>query len=236
MNSTSPHIGIALVDALVAPSSLFKQFQVNRHYGQYILLAILAFTMFSTYTFFSGMSDQHLLTEQLAQISDLTVSEREIAEGVMLKSLPYTGLFTGGLSVVLLAAQVLLLGLYVLLIARAAVTPFQWRYSDAVSLVSWCYLPVLVSYLGLSLLVFTSSTPDLPMALLNYASLNQIFLHGNIDDPIYNWAQSISIFNLWSIALLFSGFFHAFKLSMLKAMLLSTLPFALFYGVWLFFI
>ncbi|WP_298442021.1 YIP1 family protein [uncultured Ferrimonas sp.] len=232
MNSSAPSIGTAFINGLVAPSALFGEIKLLRRYGLYALMAVLLLSLFSNYTFFSNMSEQHLLSEQLAQVQGLSASEMEMAAEMMQKTLPYTGLIAGAISAASLLLQILLLSVYVMMVAKLTAANSQLRFSDYVNFSSWCYLPACASALGLTLLVFTSSTPDLPLSLQYYASFNQLFIHYSSDAPLHNLAQSFALFDLWIIALLITGFITSFKLSFGQAIVAGLLPYALIYGTW----
>jgi hypothetical protein len=230
--ASTSNLGMAFVDALVAPDALFKSYQHMSRHGHLVLMGILLATLFSHYFFFSNMSDEHLLAQQLAQVSDLTKSELVVVKDMMIKNLPYTGIFVGTMQAASILMQILLLSTFALLVARIRPQAFISSFKDTTALVSWCYIPAMVNALGLTLLTFTASTPDLPLSLASYASLNELVLHLHNNHPLYTWAQSLTIFDLWVVALLAVGFKNKLALTGVNASAVALLPVVIVYCVW----
>lgn len=232
MSTTTSNLGMAFVDAIVAPNSLFKTYQHISRYGHFVLLGVLLAAVLSQYFFFSNMSDEHLLSQQLAQVSDLTKSELVVVKDMMEKSLPYTGIFVGGMQAASVLLQILLISAFVLVVAKMRPQSTVSSFKDTTALVSWCYVPVIANAFGLILLAFSASSPDLPLSVASYGSLNELVLHLDNSHPLSEWAKSLTIFDLWVVALLTVGFKNKLALTGKNAFIMALAPFAIVYGVW----
>ncbi|MEA3588434.1 hypothetical protein J6I75_08720 [Pseudidiomarina sp. 1APP75-27a] len=231
-STSSTNFGLAFVDAVVAPTALFKSYQnMNRH-GHFLLLGILLVAFFSQYFFFSSMSDEHLLNQQLSHTSELNQSELAAVKELMKKNLPFTGIFVGAMQSAIILLQILLLSALALVVAKTKSKKSISNYREALALVSWCHIPIVVCALGLVLLTMTAASPDLPLSVVNYASLNELILHLDKTHDLQDWAKSLSIFDFWIIALLTVGFKIKLSLSTVSSFALAAIPFIAFYGVW----
>ncbi len=75
-----------VLDAFVAPSALFERFEYNQRQSSIVLVILFGLILASYYLFFAGMTDEWLLAQQLGQVGDLSIQEREIAQEMMVKN------------------------------------------------------------------------------------------------------------------------------------------------------
>lgn len=230
---TSEVSPIALLDVYVAPKSLFENLAQVRKWSWIGLLLLLVLIVGSNYVFFNGMSTEWLIEQQLMHAGELSNAERDAAVEVMQRTAPYTGLLGGIFGAIAQLVMTAVIAGYFMLIAKAAVNGnHSLTYGDWFSFSIWTQMPILVSTLGFVALFMTSSTPDLPIVLANYASLNQLLLGLEPTDALFTWAESINLFLLWSMAIAAIGFSTCFKLSTWKAIGYSALPYLLIFGSW----
>ncbi|MFN6263796.1 MAG: YIP1 family protein, partial [Chromatiaceae bacterium] len=170
---------------------------------QFWLLAIqLLLTTAIIYWFYAGMSPAWLVDQQLLHAGELTPAETEQIRAAMASMAGATPII-GAVSIAVgsLAFTAITAG-YLLLTGKLqkALNYGQWF-----ALVVWSQLPALLNILGLALLVLLADSPDQPLMLVNYASLNQLVLDLPIGHALYNWAESINVFLVWQLWILFAA-------------------------------
>ncbi|WP_065204470.1 YIP1 family protein [Shewanella woodyi] len=226
-----------VLDAFVAPSALFERFEYNQRQSSIVLVILFGLILASYYLFFAGMTDEWLLAQQLGQVGDLSIQEREIAQEMMTKTLPYTWAFVGGMTIVGHLFTVLGLSAFFTLIAKVpSIGIGKFTFRDWFYFISWCQLPWIVNYVGFSFLFLSSSASDLPLSLMHYASLDQLFFNLSANDPAYGLYTTLNLFLVWSITISVLGLRKCFNMKPMMAIFISAFPYFAFFGIWFLFI
>jgi hypothetical protein len=197
---------------------------------QFWLLAIqLLLTTAIVYWFYAGMSPAWLVDQQLLHAGELTPAETEQIRAAMASMAGATPII-GAVSIAVgsLAFTAITAG-YLLLTGKLqkALNYGQWF-----ALVVWSQLPALLNILGLALLVFLADSPDQPLMLVNYASLNQLVLDLPVGHALYTWAESINVFLVWQLWILFAGLQSAAGFTAKRAAIVTGTPVLLIFGLW----
>ena len=200
--TTAPGLIGQILNTLLNPAAAMAAVpqQSGRHFW---LLAIqLLLTTAIIYWFYAGMSPAWLVDQQLLHAGELTPAETEQIRAAMASMAGATPII-GAVSVAVgsLAFTAITAG-YLLLTGKLQKV---LNYGQWFALVVWSQLPALLNILGLALLVLLADSPDQPMMLVNYASLNQLVLDLPIGHALYNWAESINVFLIWQLWILFAG-------------------------------
>ena len=233
---------MVIIDALVAPSAVFNKLTAAKNFSWLALALLLVVSSASSWVFFDNMSTAWLVEQQLLQAGEMSPSELIAAKDIMQQTAEYTGL----ISVVFSSLSFIVIGAifagYYLLAARltsgkslantTAVNDAKLTFSDWFSFNIWTQMPLLINSLGFSLLIFTAATTDLPLSLINYASLNQLFLSLTPEHHLFMLAESANLFYLWSIFIATLGLQQCCKLSLGKAAFIAQLPYLLIFGLW----
>lgn len=218
-----------ILNTLLNPATAMKAVpqQSGRHFW---LLAIqLLLTTAIIYWFYAGMSPAWLVDQQMLHAGELTPAETEQIRAAMASMAGATPVI-GAVSVAVgsLAFTAITAG-YLLLTGKLqkALNYGQWF-----ALVVWSQLPTVLNIFGLALLVLLADTPDQPLMLLNYASLNQLVLDLPIGHALYTWAESINVFLFWQLWILFAGLQSAAGFTTKRAAIVTGTPVLLIFGLW----
>lgn len=225
---------LQFLDILVAPRDFFARFDQTLKYGPIVLVAVLAMVIMSNHLFYSNMSDEWLLEQQLLHVGEMTAAERDVVEGVMEKNLPSAGLFVGVMSAVGFLLQVLVLSGGFCALAVVLLRPDSRRlaFKDWFNLVGWCQAPWLIHHAMFIFLFLSAPSADLPLSLAYFSSIGQIFLDLPSSHRYYTLLQSISLFHLWVIFMTAVAISQHAGTSMSRALVLSASPYVLFFSVW----
>ena len=224
---------IVILDAYVAPTSIFERLSEIKKWSWLALLLLLAVMIASNYFFFGGMSTSWLGEQQLLLAGDLSGAELKAATEMMEQTAQYTGILGGVFGAIFQLLFLCVFAAYFMLVAKFyGNNDNSFKFGDWFSFSIWTQMPMLISMLGFVALFATASTADLPLGLANYASLNQLLLGLNPSDALFTWAESINLFSLWSIVISMIGLRVCCGLSMVKASVLSLLPYVGCFGLW----
>ncbi len=228
-NSTIPSFFSQILNTLINPAAALAA--VPQQSGRHLwLLAIqVVLTTGIIYWFYAGMSPAWLVEQQILHAGELTPAETEQIRAAMAGMASATPII-GAVSVAIgsLAFTAITAG-YLLLTGtlQKALNYGQWF-----ALVVWSQLPALLNILGLAVLVLLSDSPDQPLMLVNYASLNQLVLDLPVGHALYTWAESINVFLIWQLWILFAGLQSAAAFSAKRAAVVVGTPVLLIFGLW----
>lgn len=230
MSTATP---MSLMNIFVEPKSVFDNLKENKKWSWLGLLLIIAVAAVSSLMFFGGMSSEWLVEQQLMAAGEMSASDREATRQGLEMMADYTGILATVSIVVMLPLMTLLFAAYNNIIgSTVADSNPEFKFGDWYSFTIWSQMPAIINSLGFMALFLTAATVDLPISMPNYASLNQLFLDYVPGDSLYNWAESLNIFSLWSVVITAIGFNRCCKMSMTKAFIYALLPFVAIFGIW----
>ncbi|HRD74228.1 MAG TPA: YIP1 family protein [Aquimonas sp.] len=224
----------ALVDIFLAPRALFTALPTHRRWTWLALGLLVLFQVASVYTFFGPMSPEWLVDQQLAS-ADIPENQMAQAKATMLQVAPYTahiGAAMGVVGTVVIAALVAL----ILFAGERVLVPSRQSYGQWYAVTIWAQMPMLLSALGLIVLSLLAASPDQPLSVANWASLNELILGLPIGDAWYGWTEAFSLFFIWTIALVAIATRTAKAVAWPRALLLGSLPYVLTFGIWAIFV
>ena len=67
---------------------------------------------------------------------------------------------------------------------------------------------------------------------LQVVSLNSLLVHASTGDRLFNWANSLTLINFWTIFLMSIGYSRWTGAAMAKSTIIAILPWVLVFGVW----
>ncbi len=220
-------------DIFVSPQSVFKKLTHIKALSWVALLALCSLIFLSEYMFYQGMSPEWLVSQQMLQIGDqLQPAEQEMVAQMLMQSAGNTGLLSGIFASISQVVMVVLLAIYFVIIGKINHSGETITLGGWFNFSTWVAMPILIQTIGFIILFLTASSPDLPITLAQYASVNQLFLDLPQTHALYTWASSLSVFYLWSILIAAFGLKQLCSIDFPKALLLSALPFVLVFGVW----
>jgi magnesium-transporting ATPase (P-type) len=225
---TTPTFLSVCSNILLSPNLAWQQLREKSLIVPALLLQIVL-TSVAIYLFYSGMSAEWLVEQQLLQAGDLTPAETEQARAMMAQTAAYTPII-GVVSVVVvsLLMHAIFAGYYHLIGKMAG----NFSYSQWFAASVWSQMPLLLNMIGLMLLTLMADNPNLPLSTANYASVNQLLLQLPPSHGYFFLTESLNLFYFWQVALLTLAFRQWCQFSLTKALLLAAFPLVLIFGIW----
>jgi hypothetical protein len=230
MSTSSP---MALIDIFVAPKTVFENLQANKKWAVVGLLITMGIVAVSSLMFFGGMSPDWIVEQQMMAAGDMTASEREAMKEAAVMTAEYIGIMAAVGSLIMIPIMAAIFALYYKIIGStvAEVAP-EYKFGDWFTFSVWTLMPTVINTLGFMALFLTAATADLPISMPNYASVNQLFMNLLPGDALYNWAENLNLFAIWSIVIAAIGFNRCCKMSMVKSVIFAAIPTLVIFGVW----
>lgn len=220
----------SVLDAFLAPTAAFAALHQRRGWARWAWLLMEVVQAMAIWWFVAPMPADWVVTQQLLQMGELSAGERDQVRSQLLALAPHYPLlavFSAALStsvvILVLAAAYWLLGLIA--------SPRRLAFVEWLRLVVWTQWPSLLGSLAIVALALFSAS-ERPLALLNFASLNELWLHWPSTHSGYLWASSLNLFLLWSALLAMFGCRCWTGASLPRATLLAVLPYLLVFGLW----
>lgn len=224
---------MTLIDVFVAPQSLFDKLKSARKYSYVALALLIAVTAGGNYGFFDGMSIDWIVQQQMLQSGEVSAANKESSEQLLRDIAPHTGVMSAVMVPVFMLLFTALYAGYLSLAHKASGTNKQsLNYGDWFSVGIWAQMPSLLNSIGFIALFATAASPDLPLTLPNYASLNQLVTGFVPGDALFTWAESLNLFYIWSIALVSIAFQRLSDMSVVKSVAFSVAPYIVIFGLW----
>lgn len=227
MNSNTA--SASFIDVFASPSDFFNGLINTKAKTWMALLMLLAVTSGGTLMFYSGMSVDWIVDQQMLRVDDVSPSEEQEIQSFLSQSAPYTGIIEAVFSAFFYVILISVFAGYFKLVARKNQ---MLTYKDWFTFSVWVQMPFVVHMLGLMGLVLTANSPELPVTLVNYSSLNQLLLNLPIGHAFFNLAEALNLFYLWSIALAAIGLVRWANISHTKAWSFAALPYVLVFSFW----
>ncbi len=232
MTTTATATPMTLIDVFVAPQSLFDQLKSAKKYSYLALALLIAVTAGGIYGFFDGMSTDWIVQQQMLHV-DASGAEKDAAEQFVRDAAPHTGTLGAVMVVIMtLITTAIYAGYFALAHKAGGANKQPLTYGDWFSVGAWSQMPMLLSAIGFIALFTTAASPDLSMSLPNYASLNQLVTGFVPGDALFNWAETLNLFYIWSIALVSIAFKRLSDMSVVKSVVLSVAPYVVVFGLW----
>lgn len=234
MSQPSQSFAAALSDIFLAPRNLFSALPAHRRWTWAALALLLVVQIIATYVFFAPMSAEWIVEQQLA-VANLSASEAEAARSTLVAMASNIAHITAASSLLIGVLFPALLALVYFLGERVLAKSRQ-SYGAWFVIAVWSQMPMLINAIGLIGLSLLAASPEQPLAVANYASLNGMILDLPLGHAWYNWAQAFSLFFIWSSALTAVAARVAQPLAQPigwgRALLLGALPYLLVFAVW----
>lgn len=218
----------ALTNVFASPSQLFSELKEGKGLGWQGLLLLVIITAAITYWFFSGMTPEWIVNQQLAQMPEMSPAEAKNVEAAISQSAASMPIIATAFGSVFAVIMITVFAGYYRLVGGGQFTFGEWfRFSV------WTSMPMLLNSLAIAVFILLASDGNLPFSTMNFASLNSLVLGYAPGHALYNWANSVNAFSFWTIALAALGLQQWKGCSFGKALTLAAVPVALIWGVWL---
>ncbi|OJF68924.1 hypothetical protein BK026_09030 [Alteromonas sp. V450] len=220
---------INLLNVYIAPSTSFANTEKLKSATWLSLLTIIGLVFLANTTFFADMTPEWIVEQQMLQMTDLTDGERQQIATYMLESAGYTGMISAIISTVMLVISVLVTSAYFMFIGRREQS---LRFKEWFALSVKMQLPIAINLLAFLFILLSTGHPEQPISLLNFASVNQLFVGLQPGHAYYTFAESINVFYLWSILIGAYGLHALLGKTMRRSVLIVSVPYLLFFAIW----
>jgi len=216
-----------LIDILAAPKAVFARLKDQPTIALPLLLVTLAMASFQLGYIY--LTDFNYLIDQLVeQAMNSNPATRESELRAALENLSPAVLAISGTAGVVLGVPLItaIYAWYLGFIAKFGLQEYGFRHW--LSLVSWTGIPTLFVALAAWVVILTSSNGQIPQAALQPLSIDALLAL----DPPNLILQSITLPQLWSLALCALGYQYFTGKGLVHSATVTLAPYVLIFGTW----
>lgn len=224
---------IKLVDTLIAPGAVYRSWLEAKSTSTMALAVILAVAAGSIYLLYSGMSNEWLLQQQSSATGSMSAAQLAAYSDIMEKLLPFSGPIAALTTAIFHLSIVLILAVYFNTLSAAKVISISDRtLGEWFAFSVWSQAPWILNYVGLVCLIITTQNTNLPLSLVDYASLNNLIFNFPQNHPYASVLTALNLFHFWSASILIVGLRQSCNLTGGKSVLLVFVPFTVGFLGW----
>lgn len=221
----------ALTDIVAAPSQALDGVRGHPRWCWWPLLILLAVTIGAYVYYWSWVDFDWFIDETVAQMAAQGASAEQ-AEAMRGFFSPGRQMLFSTIAIVLMTLVILAVqAVYLHLVNKVAGDP-SLGYGQWFSFSAWTSFVGVVNGLAAFAVMLLADGNQLPINELVPLSLNSLVMHAEAGDPWFNWGNTLTLVNFWTLALMVLGYARWTRSSTMKAALVTVTPWVLVFGIW----
>jgi hypothetical protein len=230
MANTSYTVFNAMVDIVASPGKALDQIKPHTRWLWVPLLISMALAAGVLATYYSWVDFEWLVDETIRQLP--AENRAESADAVRSFMSPSVSMMTAVIAVVVMTLLIYLIEAIYFHLANKITTGAEVSFGQWFSFAAWTsFVGVFASLAGFVAMLTANSNQMAPEGLQVF-SFNNLLVHAQAGDPWYRWASSLSLINIWMLALASIGIARWTGASMVKSTVIAVLPWVLIFGIW----
>lgn len=221
----------ALTDIVAAPAQALDEIRSHPRWCWWPLLILVALTIGMYAYYWSWVDFEWFVDETIRQAMDKGAPADQ-AEGMRSffspgRQMLFSSIAICVMTLVILAVQ----AVYLHLVNKVAGDP-SLGYGQWFSFSAWTSFVGIVNALAGFAVMLLADGNQLPYNELLPLSMNSLFIHAEAGDAWFNWGNSLTLVNFWTLGLMVLGFARWTRSSTMKAALVTVTPWVLIFGIW----
>jgi len=230
MNDTSYTVFNAMVDIIAAPNKAFDEIKQHTAWLWWPLLISLALICGLFAWYYSWVDFDWLVEETIRQMP----AEDRAAGGDAVRGFmnPNTMLITTLVSIVVMTFVIYLVEAVYFHLANKVTTGAGIRFGQWFAFAAWTAFVGIFGSLAAFIMLLLADSNQVSAESLQVLSFNNLLMHAEPGSPWFRWGNSLTLINLWMLALMSIGYARWTGASMVKSAIIACLPWVLIFGIW----
>ena len=230
MTAKSYTVYNAMVDIVASPSKAFDEIRQHTAWLWWPLLAAILLTSALFIYYYNWVDFPWLVDETIRRIP---AEDRAESEAVIRQFMsPGRSMW-----ITVVAAAVISLLIYViqatyLNLANKLITGADVGFGNWFSLSAWAHFVSVFGAVAGFVAMLVADSNQMATEGLAVLSMNALLVHASYDEPWFTWANSLTLVNLWTIALTVVGFARWTGAGLVKSAVITLVPWVLIFGIW----
>jgi len=220
----------AMVDIVAAPGKALDEIKLHTSWLWWPLLITMLLASGLMLYYYNWVDFPWLIEETIRQ---LPAEDRAEAADVIRNFMSVgTSSWTTVIAIVVMSLIIYTIQATYLHLANKLTTGAEIGFGQWFSLSVWTAFVGVFGALAAFVVIFMADSNQLAAEKLQVLSLNSLLVHAIAGDPLYTWASSISLVNIWTIVLISIGYARWTGAEIVKSSIIAALPWVLIFGVW----
>lgn len=221
----------AMVDIVAAPSRALDEIRQHPRWFWTPLLILLAVTVGVFVFYFSWVDSEWLVNEVVAQAvaNGAPPDQAEQMRTFMspTRQMTFTVVSIVLITFIIYAIEAVYFHLVNKIVGDPAIGYGQWFSFSA-----WTAFVGIVNALVVLVMILIADSNQVRADELMALSMNSLFIHAEPGGAWFNWGNSLTLVNFWTLWLMTLGFSRWTGSSMTKSAIVAVTPWVLFFGIW----
>jgi len=230
MTSNSYSVFNAMVDIVAAPIRALDEIKTHTYWFGWPLVITLGLACGLFYYYYSWVDFSWLVEDTIRQVPP--ENRAESAEAIRQFMDPARSTWTTVVAVVIVSLIIYTLQASYLHLANKLITGADVGFGQWFSFSVWTSFVGVFGSLAAFVMLLMASSNQLPTHSLQVLSFNALFIHQHPGDPLFTWASSLSLVNIWTWFLMSIGYARWTGAERIRSTVIVVLPWAVIFGVW----
>ncbi len=220
----------ALVDIVAAPGKALDEIKTHTYWLGWPLVITIALACGMFIYYYSWVDFPWLIDETIRQVPpDNRAESADVIRQVMN---PERSTWTTVIAIVIITFFIYTIQASYLHLANKLITGAEIGFGKWFSFSVWTSFVGVFGSISGFIMMFMADTNQLAMHSLQPLSLNSLFIHASPGDPLFTWASSLTLINIWTWVLMSIGYARWTGAELLKSAVIAALPWVLIFAVW----
>lgn len=226
----------ACLDIFTAPSIAFNNVKGKKGWAWLPFFLVISVTAGVFVHYFSVVDINWFQEQSLEQTAALTGMSYEEIKDASPQADASSAMLQSVISVILALIVMNLLSAVYYLLATKVTAKNDFSFKDWFAFSWWTTLPTILSSFVSILVIFFATNNNISMNDLQPTSLNSLIFSVEQSSAWYTLLETITLFNLWIIAIASIGLKVWLNINTKKAVVLAVIPSVVLYGLWVLYI
>lgn len=220
----------AMVDIVASPGKALDEIKTHTAWLWTPLLITILLAAGLLVYFYNWVDFPWLVEETIRQMP--AENRAEAADAVRQFMQPGRSMMFSVVAVVVMLSLIYLLQSVYLHLANKLITGAQVGFGQWFSFSAWTGFVSIFGTLAAFVAMFTADSNQMSLEDLQVLSLNSLLLHAAPGEPWFRWASSLTLVQLWTLALMSIGYARWTGAAIVKSTVIAVLPWVAIFGIW----
>lgn len=230
MADSSYSVFNAMVDIVAAPGKALDEIKSHTAWLWWpLLISILLASGLMLY-YYNWVDFEWLVEETIRQVP---AEDRAESAGPIRQFMTVgTSSWTTVAAIVVVSLLIYTVQATYLHLANKLTTGAEIGFGQWFSFSTWTAFVGVFGTLAAVVVIFTADSNQLAGDKLQVLSMNSLIVHASPGDPLFTWANSLTLINFWTLFLMSIGYARWTGATIVKSSVIAILPWAVIFGLW----
>lgn len=230
MASHSYSVLNAMVDIVAAPARALDEIKTHTYWLGWPMVITIAIACGIFVYYYNWVDFPWLVEETIRQVP--AENRAESAEAIRQFMDPGRSTWTTVVAVVIVSMIIYIFQASYLHLANKLVTGAEIGFGQWFSFSVWTSFVGVFGSLAAFITILMADSNQLAIHSLQVLSFNSLFVHAQPGDPLFTWASSLSLINIWTWVLMSIGYARWTGAEPAKSTVIAVLPWVMIFGAW----